>query len=212
MYVKWHPPARDTIKPNIDRAAKTTTSTNGIGGIFRSTSGQCLMGFMGARSSGNSTCMELNTLLQGLQLAKLHQLTPLEVNVDSTVVIMILNNDNLHYSSSLVECRYLLQQLGNPSITHTYREQNYTAHYLAQYGSSTNAQVNATIFTQPPDFLLPQLVDDQKGTAYQRLVKSTCTTDLSYNPTLVAYDHSIDPLFDYNSCNTMQLAPCNVTV
>ncbi|OIT23596.1 hypothetical protein A4A49_58080, partial [Nicotiana attenuata] len=104
-------------------------------------------------------------------------------------------------------CRYLLQQLGNPTITHTYREQNYAAHYLAQHGSSTNAQDCTTIFTQPPNLLLPQLLADQQGTAYQRLVKFTCTTSI-----FLAYDHSVDQHFDYNFCNTIQVAPCNVIV
>lgn len=166
MYVKWHPPAVGTTKLNTDGAAKATTSSNYVGGIFCNTTRQCLMGFMGATSTGNSACMELNALVHGLQLARLHQLTPLEVNVDSTEVIMMLNNDNLHYSSSLIECRYLLQQLRNPTITHTYREQNYVAHYLAQHGSSNHAQDSTTIFTQPLAFLLPQLLADQQGTAY----------------------------------------------
>lgn len=97
MYVKWHPPPLGKIKLNTDG------SNNGIGGIFRNTTRQCLLGFMGASSTDNSTYMELNALLHGLQLAWLHQLTPLEVNVDSTKVISMLNNDNLHYSSTLMQ-------------------------------------------------------------------------------------------------------------
>ncbi|XP_019260354.1 PREDICTED: uncharacterized protein LOC109238377 [Nicotiana attenuata] len=212
MYVKWHPPPLGKTKLNTDGAAKTNTSNNGTGGVFCNTMGQCILGFMGTISTGNSTYMELNALLQGLQLAWLHQLIPLEVNVDSTEVISMLNKDNLHYSSTLMECRYLIQQLGNPPIIHTYREQNYVAHTLAQNGSSANVRDYTTIFTQPLTFLLPHLLADQQGTAYPRLVKSTSTTNLSYSPTFLERDHSNDQDFDYSFCSVLQQAPCNGTI
>lgn len=82
----------------------------------------------------------------------------------------MLSNNNLRYSSSILECRYLLQQLGNTPITHTYREQNYAAHYLAQHGSLDQTQANVLVFTHPPDFLLEQLLADQIGTVYKRFV------------------------------------------
>ncbi|XP_019226749.1 PREDICTED: uncharacterized protein LOC109208156 [Nicotiana attenuata] len=204
MYVKWHPPPLGKIKLNTDGAAKTNTSKNGIGGVFLNTMGQCLLGFMGKCSTCNSTYMELNALLQGLQLAWLHQLIPLEVNRDSTEVISMLSNENMHYSSTLMECRYLIQQLGNPPVIHTYREQNYVAHTLAQHGSSGDASDYTTIFTQAPSFLLPHLLADQQGSAYPRLVKSPCTTNFSYNPTFLECDHSNDQHFDCSFCNVLQ--------
>ncbi|OIT40000.1 hypothetical protein A4A49_59285 [Nicotiana attenuata] len=105
-----------------------------------------------------------------------------------------------------MECRYLLQQLGYPPVIHTYREKNYVAHTLAQNGASSNVPDQTTIFTQPPTFLLPQLLANQQGDAYPRAVKISGSDNLSYS------DHSNDHLFDYSFCNVLQRAPCNVTV
>lgn len=132
------------------------------------------MGFMGSSKTGNSTCMELRALLQGLQLAHQYQLTPLEVNMDSTEVIMMLLNENFYYSSSLMECMYLLQQLSNPHITRIFREQIYAAHYLAKHGLTASAQDNVTVFSQPPNFLFEQL--SRARIIYKCLVKSSTHT------------------------------------
>nr|XP_016446698.1 PREDICTED: uncharacterized protein LOC107771764 [Nicotiana tabacum] len=99
-----------------------------------------------------------------------------------------------------------------PPIIHTYREQNYVAHTLAQNGSTVYVGDYTTIFTQPPSFLLPHLLADQQGTPYPRSVKTTCPIKLSYSPTFLESDHSNDHHFDYNFCNVLQQAPCNVTI
>ncbi|OIT27968.1 hypothetical protein A4A49_64874 [Nicotiana attenuata] len=110
-----------------------------------------------------------------------------------------------------MECRYLLHQLGNPPITHIYREQNYAAHYLAQQGSITQPQHCITVITQPPDFLLSQLLADQEGTLYRRLVKPYNTTDLIYIPHTLPNDQPLGQHFENHFCNSVPIAPCNIT-
>ncbi|OIS97597.1 hypothetical protein A4A49_62429, partial [Nicotiana attenuata] len=109
-----------------------------------------------------------------------------------------------------LECRYLLQQLGNPLIKHTFREQNYAAHLLAKQGSAIQARDTTTTFTHPPDFLLQQLLADQQGTIYKRFVKPCNDSDIIYNPADLGNDplqgHSLDRSF----CTNVLLTPCNV--
>ncbi|OIS99745.1 hypothetical protein A4A49_62542 [Nicotiana attenuata] len=101
--------------------------------------------------------------------------------------------------------------MGNPPITHIYREQNYAAHYLAPQSSSTHAQDYTTTFTQPLNFLLPQLLADQQGTVYTRLVKPSSTTNLFYRHPILENNQPVGQYFENSFCNSVQLATCNVT-
>lgn len=87
-------------KLNCDGAFTQFTTQHGIGGIFRDITGQWVRGYTARCNEGTPTLMELHALLEGLRIL-LHKFIPLEIEVDSTEVIHMLHNHNLHYSSIL---------------------------------------------------------------------------------------------------------------
>lgn len=121
------------------------TKKNGRGGVFRDSTCHWTLGYIGTRKMGNHTYMELNALLEELQISLQHQLTPLEVNVDSTEVISLLQSHYPQYSSILHECMFLLHQLGRPHVIHTCMEQNWVADKLTKHKATLNTDAPTTI-------------------------------------------------------------------
>lgn len=95
IYFKWRPPPGGYYKLNTDGSSQGTPRRNCLGGVIRNSAGNWIVSFTGSRQAGNSTHMEICALLTGLQIAWLHNLTPLEVNVNSTKVISLLQNHNM---------------------------------------------------------------------------------------------------------------------
>ncbi|WMV18236.1 hypothetical protein MTR67_011621 [Solanum verrucosum] len=47
-------------------------------------------------------------------------LTPLEINTDSTNIMHMINNNNLLYDNSIVECKYLMMKLEIIKLFHMF--------------------------------------------------------------------------------------------
>jgi len=54
---------------------------------------------------------EISTLVKGLRLAILHNLTPLEVSIDCEEIIKYLKDDHPPYYNILFDCTHLIKQL-----------------------------------------------------------------------------------------------------
>nr|XP_016444553.1 PREDICTED: uncharacterized protein LOC107769808 [Nicotiana tabacum] len=67
--VKWEPPLRGHYKLNTDRAAKGNPGVGGIGGIFRTLSGDWIIGYLENIPHTTNTLKELTALLEGIQIA-----------------------------------------------------------------------------------------------------------------------------------------------
>ncbi|OIT39387.1 hypothetical protein A4A49_58774, partial [Nicotiana attenuata] len=160
LYVKWHPPNMGSYKFNTDGAARSSNSFSGYDGVIRDSTGNWELGFSGCSYHANSLHMELLGVLQGLRLALQHNLMPLEIEIDATEVIHLLNTDNLLYSHMLNDCRSMIHQLGNPPIKHAYREQKLVADRLARYAIEARLCTTAVIFEEPPLFVLDLLHAD----------------------------------------------------
>lgn len=173
MHIKWKPPNRGSFKLNTDGATSAHNNCSGIGGLIRDSMGNWKLGFSECTYKANSIHMELLALLKGLQLALSHNLLPLEVETDPIEVIHLLHNDNLVYSHLLNDCRYVLHQLGNPSIKHTYREENMVADRLAKQLFESTTPTNTTVYYAAPTFVLDLLHADMHGPPYVRRVSPT---------------------------------------
>nr|XP_033513711.1 uncharacterized protein LOC117278355 [Nicotiana tomentosiformis] len=69
--------------------------------------------------------------------------------------------------------RYVLHQLGNPSINHTYWEQNMVADRLAKQLFESITSINTTVYYAAPTFVLDLLHADMHGPPYVRRVSPT---------------------------------------
>ncbi|KAF3626903.1 hypothetical protein FXO37_30154 [Capsicum annuum] len=121
--------------------------------------------------------MELLALKHGLHLAIDHNLIPLDICVDSLQVINMLNNENLLYNSIILECRSLLEKMGNPPVHHIYRKQNRVADSLAKLGSNKGLFERMHIFATPPPSIGLTFWEDYKGKTLSRLVPSSVNFD-----------------------------------
>ncbi|XP_019251153.1 PREDICTED: uncharacterized protein LOC109230076 [Nicotiana attenuata] len=84
IWVKWTPPPTNMYKLNTDGVGNP--DKGGVGGVFRNTSGNWILGYIGSVQHTTNTQAELLVILKVLQIAEERQLTPLEINTDSTKV------------------------------------------------------------------------------------------------------------------------------
>lgn len=152
MHVKWETPNQSFYKLNSNGAACTMTGASGYGGVIRDSNGNWIVGYTGSSKHITSLHMELMGFLQGLRLAHLCQLTPLEVVVDAQEVMHLLKADNLFYSHILNDCRSALHQLADPHVTHIYREQNQVADAMAKHGLMEYCGPSMLVFEDAPVF------------------------------------------------------------
>lgn len=52
--------------------------------------------------------MELLALVEGIQMVSERSQVPVDINVDSNNVIIMLREDNLHYNAIIYKCRLLI--------------------------------------------------------------------------------------------------------
>lgn len=164
--IKWIPPTPNYYKLNTDGVVITPTHQAGIGGVIRDSHGNWIVGFAGNSDHANILQTELQALFQELELAKAYCLTPLEINADATEVIKILQHDHPLYTNLIYDCRHLLDQLLNPTITHIYREENTMADELAKAGCNMDSTSTPTIFEMTPHFVNAFLRTDQAGDTF----------------------------------------------
>lgn len=115
MYVKWNLPPYRVLQLNTDGAASQTKPIADFGGVFRDHTGNWIMGYAGHHPFTNFINIELMALLRGLQIAIMHNLTPLEIQMDAQEEINMLQNNALLDSPLLIDCRFLIHQLSKPA-------------------------------------------------------------------------------------------------
>ncbi|KAF5932403.1 hypothetical protein HYC85_028574 [Camellia sinensis] len=100
-------------------------------------------------------------------------LTPIEVEFDAfTLVHMVLTNcnDQHHLSNIVHDCKFLLDNLGSPTVKHIFREANQSADALANYGLLMMDE-NFHVFSYPPSSFISQMVMyDAMGILYPRTI------------------------------------------
>nr|XP_009795397.1 PREDICTED: uncharacterized protein LOC104242094 [Nicotiana sylvestris]XP_016435635.1 PREDICTED: uncharacterized protein LOC107761858 [Nicotiana tabacum] len=114
--IKWKPPTSNFYKLNTDEAHSATTA--GIGGLIRNSNVEWILGFSRTAPRDTSISAELYVLTHELKLAYENNIEPLEVEVDATEVITLLQSDNIPFSNMINDCRYFLGQLDNLVVQH----------------------------------------------------------------------------------------------
>ncbi|KAK4713660.1 hypothetical protein R3W88_019567 [Solanum pinnatisectum] len=174
IQVGWKP-HRVNFKLNTDGSMNKATGIGGIGGVIRDKHENWVVGFMGSLTTSASIRTEISALVNGLRLAILHNLTPIEVSIDCKEVIQYLKDDHLSYSNILSDCRDLIKQLGMPQVQHNYREENKVADILANEGAKLKKTSSILILTVPPLFALKYLEADKTETHFVRRLSPAST-------------------------------------
>lgn len=118
IYVKWNTSPSGIIRLDTYRAVNSNKPQAGFAGVLRDHEGKWIMGCAGHYQLSNVIDNELMTLLHGLQIAVKHNLTPLEIHMDAQEVITTLQTPAINYSPLLNDCKFLIQQLSNPLVSH----------------------------------------------------------------------------------------------
>ncbi|KAH0653167.1 hypothetical protein KY290_031457 [Solanum tuberosum] len=105
-------------------------------------------------------------------MADRHMLTPLQIETDSSDILVLIYEGNDSFSNIILECRaLLLQRLGNPQITLRRREQNQVADRLAKEAVKLKENIDFVEWSAPPMFIMKNINVDKKGVT---LLGMTC--------------------------------------
>ncbi|XP_070029239.1 uncharacterized protein LOC142170311 [Nicotiana tabacum] len=146
-----------------------------IGGIFRDSNRNWILGFNMGFAYATNIQMEAISLLQGLKLAIQKKLTPLVIETDCQELINLINNDNCLYQNIIDDCRFLLSEAGTPPLKHAFREANGVVNTLAKNGCSLDSFANLILYYYPPVFAISVFDRDVIGTAWPRQI--SCCND-----------------------------------
>lgn len=78
-----------------------------LGGIFKNSSGDWIVGFHKAGHATSPTQAELMALQEGLKIAREMNFHKIKIETDSTDIIKLIYEDNGYLSNIVHECRLL---------------------------------------------------------------------------------------------------------
>ena len=116
---------------------------------------------------------KLWALKKGLSLARQLNLTNLNIEIDTIVLVHLLTNlgtINLMLELLLNDCRNLIKLFHNCSVTHIYREANHCVDKLAKMGATQDTDL--LILYEPPPVLDDLLAFDKAELFCDRLIVS----------------------------------------
>lgn len=131
--VSWVAP-----KVNVDDSFRKSSGVASCGGLIRGSSGRLVKGFFCNLGLCNVTWAELWALRLGIKLAKSFSLSQVIFELDSQVVVNMiqLRGSHNHFLQSLLD--KILDLLNSPNwrttVSHVYREANCCADFLANKG------------------------------------------------------------------------------
>jgi ribonuclease HI len=139
--------------------------------LLRDEDGHWIRGFSKSLGSTTAYVAELWGLLEGLSMARSMGFNKLEVQMDSEIIVNIINKHgqgSVSGWSIIKKIRSLLSLDWSVKICHIYREANRCADMLANMGCVHN---HGTLsYHQPPTDLMQVLDDDIRGVSFPRLV------------------------------------------
>lgn len=116
------PPTTREIKLNNNGSAKANLGPGGLRGVFQNNNGNWILRYYHHISHTSPTMAELLVLRCGLVVAKKHNITSFDIEMDSVVAFNILTHDHPLYFNILFECRTLIGELGATKPMKIYRE------------------------------------------------------------------------------------------
>nr|XP_033517676.1 uncharacterized protein LOC117281929 [Nicotiana tomentosiformis] len=150
-----------------------------LGGVIRNSSGGWVVDFNNFTHAATPIQAELLALQQGLQLACDLQLWPLEKETDSTDVLQCLEHGYPTYNTIICECSWLMLQLKQVVVRHSFRQANRVSHVLAKEASKVSSLNHALRFAALPHFLEAQFLEDKGGKYFIRFISDNAYTKLA---------------------------------
>ncbi|XP_047263813.1 uncharacterized protein LOC124896303 [Capsicum annuum] len=180
------PPTEGTYKLNTDASVKINSGRGKVSGIFRYHRGDWVIGYTKVFTHVDVYQAELLAILEGLKIAITHHLTSLEINSDSATVISMITSDYPRYSNTVAECRYLMRELGTPTLRYTCREQNSVADVMERSTSVDNAPFDQLHILRVTLLYVAQaMVADKHGVAFpRRIAIVNIVNNVNTSPTL----------------------------
>lgn len=163
VIVKWLPPPMDIFKLNTD--GSHINGLSACGGLLRNSLGNFIQGFYCNLGAATSVAAELWGLVLGLRTTRSLGITTLEVEMDSSVVVNMVQLRKFQCSflrplleEAVVPCS---SNIWSCSITHVFREANSCADILAWLGHLGGFM--CTFFEEIPTQLSLALAVDARG-------------------------------------------------
>ncbi|XP_019235374.1 PREDICTED: uncharacterized protein LOC109215717 [Nicotiana attenuata] len=158
---RWYKPPKNAIKLNCDGALSSTNNAAGIGGLFRNSNGDWILGYQKATHAASPIHAELLALLEGLNIAVDFKDTNMEIETDSTDAIKLLHEDCTNFQNVILECRWLVHQLKLPLLRHNFREGNEVAHRLGKEALKKPPSDKFVYHARPPFFVQEDIRKDK---------------------------------------------------
>ena len=136
MTTRWNTPPNGWIKGNFDGAAKGNLGRVGCGGVLRDHVGNIIDAIAVPIGHSNSHIVEATTALYTMKLAADLGHPKLWLEGDSLNIINILNNKNTitwSIEATVMEIKSLINKFEKFIISHTYREANGVANWVANH-------------------------------------------------------------------------------
>lgn len=136
----WKKSEEGVVKINVDGSFDERNIGGGVGGIFRNSHGDCLLYFSAPAYGSNALHNEAITCLFALKIARLQPLQRFLMETDSLLLIQqIVNKKSIPwYIHHLFRKIWKLSNHIQICFTHTYREANKVADFLARRGMLEN--------------------------------------------------------------------------
>ncbi|KAL6178888.1 hypothetical protein ACLB2K_050405 [Fragaria x ananassa] len=131
--LSWKMPPSNFFKLNIDGTRATASGKIGAGGVIGNHAGTWIIGFQINLGVGEIVIVEAWGLFYGLKLAEKLQISNLEVESDSAILVNLMQSSNLalHPLGSLLDgCCKLMSRMKNAKLSHIFRDM--TADALAK--------------------------------------------------------------------------------
>lgn len=171
--VTWHLPKLDQLALDVDGSSYGNPGRAGYGGVIRDHQGKWILGFSGHVEYADSLHVELLAIFIGLSVAwDVIEAKNLTCRSDCMQALSLIQDPTprpLIYSGIIDDIKELLSRDWLVSLTHTYREGNQCADYMAKFGA--NFMDCTKTFSEPPSCLHSLLKSDATGIQYTRPVR-----------------------------------------
>ncbi|KAK2405415.1 hypothetical protein QL285_054655 [Trifolium repens] len=159
--VRWNSLGGTGMILNVDGSSIGNPGVSGFGGLIRNSDGAWVHGFYGNLGVSNILHAELMAIYKGLLLAWELDIKELWCYSDSKTAISLITepvDEWHHYAAIIHNIKDIITRDWQVIVSHTLREGNVCADYLAKYGAHNN-EAFTTITNPPAGLSLPLLMD-----------------------------------------------------
>ena len=173
IITRWVWPESNKYKLNADGCSRGNPGDSGGGSLLRDHSGHVLWAVSDFYGHNTNMVAEARALLQGLQKCIEEGFFDVEAEIDSLILVKIVNREVEVPWRIVYEVREIWKLVSQMQfkLSHTYRENNQSADFLANYGCSHQCRQVFHGFGELPHSLRGIVNVDRLGLANLRIKK-----------------------------------------